>query len=94
MSIIKKINQGALLLDVRTESEYQEVHVSNSRLLPLDDLSQADLGNREQEIFIHCALGGRAEKAKQMLEAKGYQSVTNIGGIDDLEELGFELIKE
>lgn len=94
MSVLDKINQGALLLDVRTPEEYQEVHVSQSRLLPLAELAEADLGDRNQEIFIHCAMGGRAQQAKAILESKGYQSVTNIGGIDDLEALGFDLLEE
>jgi phage shock protein E len=35
-------------------------------------------------IIIYCKSGRRADKAKQILEEKGYETVLNAGGYDDL----------
>lgn len=86
--MLEQIKSG-LLLDVRTQEEYDEVHAVGSKLVPLDTLSQIDLEvDKDVQIFVHCKLGGRAEEAVEILKEKGFISVTNLGGISDLEELG------
>lgn len=86
--MLEQIKSG-LLLDVRTREEYDEVHADGSQLVPLDQLSQTDLEiEKDVPIFVHCKMGGRAEQAVEMLKEKGFTSVTNLGGISDMEALG------
>jgi len=41
-------------------------------------------------IYLYCAVGGRAEKARQSLLAAGYSNVTNAGGLEDARKLAAE----
>lgn len=92
--MLERINKG-ILLDVRTEEEYQSQHAKGSHLIPLAELPDADLEwDKETPIFVHCQMGGRAEQAMVILKEKGYTSVTNLGGISDLEKLGLVLTAE
>jgi phage shock protein E len=81
--------QGALLLDVRTIAEYQEHHLPNSLLIPhdevarrIDEVLQAQGGDKRKPIVVFCRRGGRAQTAKTVLLANGFTEVTNLGGID------------
>ena len=74
----------ALLLDVRSQSEYDEVHIDGARhifygWLPdlLDELP------RDREIIIHCTSGVRSQIAASLMQSYGFDNVTNMqGGID------------
>jgi phage shock protein E len=41
-------------------------------------------------IYLYCAVGGRAEKARQSLQALGYTNVTNVGGLDNARQVAGE----
>lgn len=72
------------ILDVREPHEYQICRLEGSALIPLGQL-QARLGelDPEQEIVVHCKLGGRSAKAAGLLRASGFRNVKNLtGGID------------
>jgi phage shock protein E len=73
-----------LLLDVRTKSEYQEAHIPNSTLIPLDVLERDSLSkipDKNTEIFVYCRSGNRSSSAVQILLKQGYTRVYNLGGI-------------
>lgn len=94
LSIIKKIlglgpktnyrallEQGAQIIDVRTESEYQSGHIRGSVNVPLQELQQNfSKINREKPVITCCASGMRSASAKSLLQASGYQEVYNGGG--------------
>lgn len=72
------------ILDVREPHEYQICKIEGSKLIPLGQL-QARINelDPEQEIVVHCKLGGRSAKAAGFLRASGFRNVKNlIGGID------------
>ena len=84
------VAEGALLLDVRSEAEYQEYHLENSLLIPhmelparIEEVAKAQGGDKTKPIVVFCRRGGRAAKAKIILADHGYNEVTNLGGIDD-----------
>lgn len=81
---------GALLIDVRTPSEYAERHLDGAINIPVDDLVDRSnevetftRGDKAKPIVVYCGAGRRAARAKTVLLAKGYSRVTNLGGIDD-----------
>ncbi|HEY8961393.1 MAG TPA: rhodanese-like domain-containing protein, partial [Luteolibacter sp.] len=55
-----------------------------SRLVPLGTLPEViPTLPRDQEILVHCKMGGRSAKAVRALLDAGFQDVTNVeGGID------------
>jgi len=84
------VADGALLLDVRTKSEFDERHLDGAVLVPVQELSRrmAEIdtltgGDHDKPIVVYCRSGHRAGQAKQMLLSAGYRKVTNLGGIDD-----------
>ncbi len=85
------IANGAVVIDVRTPDEYAGDHLAQATNIPLDQLGShlADVekltgGDKSKPVVLHCAAGGRAAKAKKLLEEQGYTNVVNGGGLDDL----------
>lgn len=78
-----KAANNALLLDVRTYSEYREGHIPGSRnidVAEIGDISSVIKDNSAQ-IFVYCLSGARSARAVSALKSMGYTKVKNIGGI-------------
>lgn len=80
----------ALLLDVRTEEEYNEAHIDGSTRIEISELPEkieevkSKVGNDlEKPIVVFCQKGGRAAKAKELLLKAGFKNVTNMGSYKD-----------
>lgn len=77
----KMIEQGAILLDVRSPQEFEEGHMKNAISLPEYEIKEkADniLPNKSQLIIVYCSTGHRSEKAQKILEKLGYEKVYNL----------------
>jgi adenylyltransferase/sulfurtransferase len=73
------------LVDVREPNEYQINRIPGTTLIPLGEVERrlSEL-NPEDEIVVHCKMGGRSAKAADILRAKGFKRVLNLkGGILD-----------
>lgn len=84
------VDEGAVLLDVRTEKEFDERHLEGAtnishKELPdrLSEIDAATGGDKSKPIVLYCGSGHRAGIAKEALVEAGYTQVTNLGGIDD-----------
>lgn len=75
--------QGALLLDVREQDEYSEVHATNVALIPLSQLA-ARLDKitvyKGEPITVMCHSGRRSTKAVHLLQQADYTHVSNVTG--------------
>lgn len=84
------INDGAILVDVRTEDEYNEDHISGAVLLTLDTIDEATalsvIDSKDTPIIVYCRSGNRSSQALSKLEALGYTKVYDLGSIDNWEE--------
>ncbi|WP_291726105.1 rhodanese-like domain-containing protein [Bernardetia sp.] len=78
----KLLQEGAIIVDVRTKGEYAGGHIKNSKNIPLDTLEKqlSQLKDKTQPIITCCASGMRSGSAKRLLESKGYTNVYNGGG--------------
>ncbi|MFV0497019.1 MAG: redoxin domain-containing protein [Candidatus Fimivivens sp.] len=79
-------DRSYVLLDVRTQEEYQEKHIPGAVLIPDYELArraQAELPDKRQVIFVYCRSGRRSEAAAKELVAMGYNHVYDMGGIID-----------
>ncbi len=71
------------LLDVRTPSEYQNIHVPGAVLEPLDSLDAARLAQHfspEGPVYVLCQSGTRAKQAIQCLENAGVRCCVLVEG--------------
>ena len=74
-----------LWIDVRSADEYAERRLGSDPNIPHADISRriAQLApDRNTEIVLYCAAGGRSGVAKMQLESLGYTRVRNAGGIE------------
>lgn len=79
----KRIENGALLLDVREQNEYDEERIPSSQLLPLSELMARfeDELPEGREIVAQCRSGKRSAQATDFLRAQGYDVINMEGGI-------------
>jgi rhodanese-related sulfurtransferase len=82
----KKIaqNENIFLLDVREPNEFQYACITNSTLIPLNQIPNrlTELDSK-QEIIVVCHHGMRSQQAANYLIQSGFENVSNlIGGID------------
>lgn len=76
------VKQGAVILDVRSKSEYANGSISGSINISLDQLTAnlAKLKDKNTPIITCCASGMRSASAKNILKSNGFTSVHNGGG--------------
>ena len=76
----------ALVVDVRTPGEFASGHHPRAVNIPVDQVQSriAEFGDKKKPVVVYCASGVRSGRAKGILEAAGYTSVTNGGGYNDL----------
>ena len=79
----KKVEQGAILLDVRSQSEFNTGAAKGAKNVPLETVASfADsMANKEQAIVVYCLSGGRSSQAASIFTNKGFADVTNGGGV-------------
>lgn len=77
------VSEGATLLDVRTEGEFQAGHIDGAKLVPVQSLDKRfeDVGPRDKPVVIYCASGMRSAKAARMLTKAGFEEVYDLGSI-------------
>ncbi|WP_405415267.1 rhodanese-like domain-containing protein [Maribacter sp. Asnod1-A12] len=84
----KKVTKGAIILDVRTDSEYSKGHIEGSVNIPLGTIreSYSELDSTKTYIT-YCSHGLRSAKVKNILKEKGFKEVYNGGVMTDLEAI-------
>jgi len=87
--VVKKVQSGndIILLDVRTPEEYEEIHLENALLLPVQELNQTTLNEiglgedmKDREIIIYCRSGARSQTAYNIMESLGYTNIKSVAG--------------
>ncbi len=75
-----------VILDVRTQEEYDAGHIAGALLLPNEtilDTQPTELPDLNAEILVYCRSGNRSAQAANKLIAIGYTNVFDFGGIID-----------
>lgn len=71
--------QEAIIIDVRTTEEYDQGHIPEVTLIPLDQLSaRIAVVPKDKKVLVICRSGIRSLQAVQLLRDKGYTNVYNI----------------
>lgn len=82
------IENGAIVIDVRTPEEFAKGHIKGSLNIPLDEINKA-LSWLQKDIpaVIVCASGSRSKNAVEILKANGFEKVYNGGSWDSLGDI-------
>lgn len=74
------VQNGAQIIDVRTQTEFKDGHIKGSVNVPLHLLSSSlSRIKRERPVITCCASGIRSASAKSLLKSKGFSEVYNGG---------------
>ncbi len=88
-------NEDYVILDVRTQDEYNEGHLDKALLIPVDELEgRIDELDKNNPIIVYCRSGARSNRAANILIENGFSEVYDMGGILDWQEEGFPVIVE
>lgn len=90
----QKQKEGAFILDVREPSEWNEVHVPGTTLIPLGQLSsRLKEVPKDKPVVVICRSGNRSAQARDLLLGSGFSSVTSVaGGINDWKAKGLPTV--
>jgi len=91
-------NISPLILDVRTQGEYESGHIKNALLIPVQELS-GSLDKleeyRNEKILIYCASGNRSTVAANILIEAGFENIYNMrNGIGEWIRKGLPVVRE
>ena len=87
-SVRQLLNEGAVIVDVRTPQEYNAGHIKGSKNIPLDSLKNrwSEVEKMKKPVITVCQSGMRSGTAKSFLESKGLR-VANGGSWSGLNRL-------
>ena len=75
-----------IILDTRTQEEYDESHITGAILIPYDEIlekAEGVLTDKSQLILVYCRSGRRSKLAAEDLVKLGYTNIREFGGIID-----------
>ncbi len=87
MEMMEK-DDGHVIVDVRTQEEYDEGHIPDAVLIPNETIASeppSELPDKDQIILIYCRRGNRSKDASQKLAEMGYTNIYEFGGIETWE---------
>ena len=77
---------GYIILDVRTQEEYDEAHIPGAIVIPNTEIearAESELPDKDQMILVYCRSGRRSKLAADILVELGYTNIYEFGGIID-----------
>ena len=78
--------EGYIILDVRTQEEFDAGHIPGAVLIPNTEIAQRaelELPDKNQMLLIYCRSGNRSKQASEILVQLGYTNIKEFGGIID-----------
>ena len=78
--------EGCIILDVRTQEEYDQGHIPGAILIPDTEIkakAEEVLTDKDQLILVYCRSGRRSKIAAEALVELGYTNIKEFGGIID-----------
>jgi len=84
------LKSGALVIDVRTASEFDSRHLTNVINIPLNEIESAvpqRVKDKSQVLLLHCASGMRSGQARKKLNSLGYTNAFNLGSYARAEKI-------
>ncbi len=87
----------AILLDVRSEEEWNDSHLTMAEFIPTSIICDAESCgpavsrlDKDKDIYIHCKIGGRAMRCGEVLAARGYKALPLRVNYEEFAKAGFQ----
>ena len=83
---IMDIEEDYIILDVRTQEEYDQGHIPGAILIPdteIETKAEEVLTDKNQLLLVYCRSGRRSKLAAEILVELGYTNIKEFGGIID-----------
>ena len=92
---LKRIQEGAIVIDVRYPNEYNKIRIENSYNIPFKEITVEKINSinpDNKDIIIHCTAGITSKKVADNLVAPGYKGTIYemYKGLIDWVNLGFK----
>lgn len=86
---------GLVILDVRTQSEYDDGHIEGAILIPVDELpDRLDELDNGDELLVYCRTGNRSSTAVEILEDAGFDKIYHMNqGISTWVSEGYPVVQ-
>lgn len=69
-------NNEVILIDVRTKTEYDSMHIINSINIPIDSINSGNFNlPKDSKIMVYCSSGTRSKTAIMLLNKMGYDKI-------------------
>ncbi len=83
-------SQGAFILDVREQSEWNQFHIPGATLIPLGQLpNRLSEVPKDQKVVVVCRTGHRSAQGRDILKQAGYTLVASMtGGVTEWQAQG------
>lgn len=84
--VIMDSREDYIILDVRTQDEFDESRIPGAVLIPHDEIlekAEGVLTDKNQLILVYCRSGRRSKLAAEDLVKLGYTNIKEFGGIID-----------
>lgn len=82
------IEAGWRVIDVRTDAEWAEGHLTGSYHVPMNQVVEEIGGHVDHPLLVVCASGGRSLRVAQYLAAQGVETANLDGGLHAWEAAG------
>ena len=91
---IGRVADGAYLIDVREQDEWDRGHAPDAHLLPMSRLNEL-VGEvpAETPVLVVCHSGGRSLRVTKALRDAGYDAINVVGGMSAWGEAGGEIVQ-
>ncbi len=86
----KQLQEGALVVDVRSVGEFRDGHLPGAVNVPLDELPSGlsrHVAGKEHVVLLHCLSGTRSGMAARQLKRAGYRNVFNLGSLQRAKQI-------
>lgn len=85
-----EVPEGAVLLDIREDYEYEAGHAPGAIHIPMDQIPErfAEELDPDDDVYVTCRTGGRAVRITQWLTGQGYTAIFVADGMGGWLEAG------
>ena len=85
-----KLEQGAVVIDVRTPGEFASGHYPGALNIPMSDIGSRveEIGDKAAPVVLYCHSGSRSAMARRILLKAGFTDVTNAGSLGRMPKAG------